>query len=440
MEDDLIKKLTNFQLNASVNDVNELSKIIDKYLVPQELERKRNAEISTPYHLRQDMINIISTSFWKKGRLIFEPCCGKGGFLLDIVHKMMNGLVELVPDPTIRYKFIVEYCLYFSDINPMNIFICKLLLDPHGQYKLNYFTGDTLTLDVFSMWKPVHEHGGFDLIIGNPPYNKPNSVGTGNSMWSKFIIYSLKILKESGKLIFVNPPGWRKPVNEKSKYTGLFKLMTSENQMLYLEIHDVKDGIKTFRCGTRYDWYVIQKKKNIGNITIIRDENRKITKINLLNWEWIPNYNFDLVEKILHKNIYKKCEVIYSRTSYGADKKWVVNEQTDEYKYTLIDAINKNKVRYKYTNINNKGQFGIKKIIIGSSGLNSPIIDMSGKYGMTQHSFGIKINSINEGENIKKTILSNKFKDLIKSCSWSNFLIDWILFTFFKHNFWKEFI
>jgi len=36
-------------------------------------------------------------------------------------------------------------------------------------------------------------------------------------------------------------------------------LMTKENQMLYLEIHGIKDGQKVFNCGTRYDWYLIQK-------------------------------------------------------------------------------------------------------------------------------------------------------------------------------------
>jgi len=100
----------------NIDNQRELSNTIDKYLIPQELEKKKNAEISTPYQLRQDMLNSINKyvpEFWKTKQKIFEPCCGKGGFLIDIIERFKkNGL---------KYKEIVEGCLYFSDINPTNI-------------------------------------------------------------------------------------------------------------------------------------------------------------------------------------------------------------------------------------------------------------------------------------------------------------------------------
>jgi hypothetical protein len=42
--------------------------------------------------------------------------------------------------------------------------------------------------------------------------------------------------------VFIHPNGWRKPNTGKGKLNGLFKKMTKENIILYLEIHDVKDG------------------------------------------------------------------------------------------------------------------------------------------------------------------------------------------------------
>ena len=64
------------------------------------------------------MLNCIDKyvlNFWKTKQKVFEPCCGKGGFLIDIIERFIkNGL---------DYKIIVEECLYFSDINPTNIFI-----------------------------------------------------------------------------------------------------------------------------------------------------------------------------------------------------------------------------------------------------------------------------------------------------------------------------
>jgi hypothetical protein len=59
---------------------------------------------------------------------------------------------------------------------------------------------------------------------------------------------------------------------------------------------------------------------------------------------------------------------------------------------------------------------------------------------MTQHSIAIKIDTLEEGKKIKKIIESIEFKDIIKSCLWSNFQIDWNTFKYFKKDFYKEFI
>jgi hypothetical protein len=94
-----------------------------------------------------------------------------------------------------------------------------------------------------------------------------------------------------------------------------------------------------------------------------------------------------------------------------------------------------------YSNVNNKGHFGIMKVIIGETGIDNAINDYEGKYGMTQDSFAFKISSKNEGDEILKIIKTPEFKKLLKeSCSWSNFRIDWRLFTYFKKDFYKYFI
>ena len=93
-----------------------------------------------------------------------------------------------------------------------------------------------------------------------------------------------------------------------------------------------------------------------------------------------------------------------------------------------------------YSNINNREHFGISKIIFGDSGINNPVIDMEGKYGMTQHAMGIKISSYNEGEQLSKALQSNKFTEIIQSCSYSSYAIDWNIFKDFKKYFWKNFL
>jgi hypothetical protein len=423
-----------FQKN--ITNHRELSKLIDVYLIPHSNEKKENAEVSTPFELRQEMLDKIPEDFWKSPKKVFEPCAGKGGFVIDIIDRFMIGLEKTIPNEKKRYKTIVEECLYFSDINPTNLFICKLLIDPYNEYKLNYNEGDTLKLDIKEKW----DVDGFDAVIGNPPYNSSGDTGTGNTIWQDFTKVSLnKLLQNNGYLLYVHPPGWRKPNTERGKFYGLYKLMTQDNQMIYLSIHGIKDGQKTFNCGTRYDWYLIERKQTYTT-TIVNDEKNNNIVMDMNNFDWLPNYNIDTIQNILAKEDEEKCPIIYNRSNYGSDKKYTQKDKTDKFKYPIIHTIPKSGIRYIYSNCNDKSHFGVSKVIFGDNGLNNAIIDMDGEYGMSENSMAIEVSSIEEANEVKQCLLNDKFKMFMKSCIIGNFRIDWRLFTYFKKDFWKEFI
>ncbi len=319
-----------------------------------------------------------------------------------------------------------------SELNKKNVLVCKQIFDINNEYKLNLYEGDSLKV----YYNKEFGIKQFDIIIGNPPYNKDN-IGTGNSIWQLFVKKSINELNKKGYLVFIHPSTWRKPQSEKSKMKEYFKLMTNDNKMLYLEIHNSKDGIKTFGCATRYDYYVLQKEKNINNITIIKDEKGITNKINLLDYEWLPNYYFDKFNKLFHNNKEPSCELLFDCNIYETRRKWVSKTQNNEYKYKLINAITKKEIKYYYTNDNTKGLFGIKKIIFGTAGINEPLNDKNGEYGMTEHTMAIKYNTEQEANNIIKCLKSEKFLNLINACNWSSFLLDWRLFTYFKKNFYE---
>ena len=93
-----------------------------------------------------------------------------------------------------------------------------------------------------------------------------------------------------------------------------------------------------------------------------------------------------------------------------------------------------------YSKTNKNGFFGVPKVIFGESGINkSSILDLSGKYGMTQQAMAITDKKVNLPK-IKKAIESDKFQEILNACSWSNFRIDWRLFTYLKKDFWKQYI
>lgn len=343
----------------------------------------------------------------------------------------MDGLSTIIVDEKERKKHILENMIYMCELNKKNVNITKQIFDINNEYKLNLHEGDSLKLD----YKKTFDVEQFDIVVGNPPYNASGTKATGNTIWQLFVIKSINLLKPFGYLCFVHPNGWRKPNTEKGKFYGLFNLMTKINSMKYLEIHDVIDGKKTFNCGTRYDWYIIEKTENIKNITIIIDQNKIRYKLNLDKYNWLANCELVLIDKLIANKDELKCSIIYSRNAYEPRKKWISDKKTEEFKYPVVHTTPKTGTRYVWSNRNDNGHYGVKKVIFGDGGINDPVIDIKGECAMTQHSMAIIIDDEKEGINIAKTLCSDTFKKIIKACLWSSFAIEWGMFTDLKKNF-----
>lgn len=437
----IINNLREIYANSSPDKYRELLYL---YLQPSEDEKKNNAEHPTPPSLVDNGYNRFPPSFWNKPKKIFDPCCGKGNFVIAAFDKFNSELSQLYPDNIERCKFIINKCLYYNDISYFNIFITTELLklniqtvcgicDFDDDWCFNSNTGDALKLDIKKTWG----FSKFDGVVMNPPFNSPGKTATGNVIWHKFVITALHVwLEPLGLLLSITPRGWRKPNTERGTFYGMFKLMTKENQMLYLSIHGIKDGLQTFKCGTNYDWYLIQKKTKYTTTNVNDEKNNEII-VDMNNFNWLPNYKIDTIQNILAKKNEDKCPIIYDRTSYGADKKDRVSEnKNDEFKYPCIHSTPNKGTRYRYSNVNNRGHFGVSKVIFGETKIN-PVIDMKGEYGMTHGAMAIKVDSLEEANNICNFITSDKFNEIINSCMYSNFRIDWNIFTDMKKDFWK---
>ena len=425
----------------------KLRQLIEKHFVPTASEKRDNAEIPTPVVLVDDMLNSLPVECWRSPFKVFEPCCGKGNFVLGIFDKFYNGLAEIYPDEIERCCIILTECIYYADLTPLNVFITTEILKCHVQskcgmdecdYSFNTYTGDTLKFDFRSHWNI----NSFDNVIGNPPYNAWGATSTGNTIWQDFTKKALNDwLCSGGKLLFVHPPGWRKPNTDRGKFTKMFDLMTKENTMKYLEIHGTADGQKVFNCGTRYDWYLVEKTPSPPNTnTVVKDENGECSEIDLTLMNWLSNSNILEINSLLAKPTEERCPIIQSMSAYEPRKKHMSSIESLEFKYKCVHTTPKTGVRYMYSNVNTKGHFGVSKVIFGDSGIYNPIIDMDGDYGMTQHSMAIQVDNLEEATNICKAIESDKFGKILQSCLYSSYAIDWNIFKDFKRNFWKEFI
>jgi hypothetical protein len=413
------------------HDLTALSILIDQHLIVSNLEKEKSGEVSTPYFLRQDMIALIKKyrpNFFMRPRKVFEPCSGKGGFVVDIVAEFQHGLKVMYPDPVERTRVIMEECIYYADINEVNIeIVTNVLLDPENKYAKNYYLGDTLKLETLPE---------FDLVIGNPPYNA-DGINNGATLWQKFVRKGIDIwIKPEGLLCYVHPNGWRKPTTERCSLNhGLFEKMTQDNTMLELHIHNAKDGQKTFNCGTRYDYYLMKKKHPNEWATTIIDEEGVETNMKIAD-NWLGNFNLEKIKKVTSGET--KCKIVkgkYSRTS----KKHSRKEKSEEFKYPLIYQTPTRAIRLIWSNIYDKHDRTLPKVIIGDSGGGSCQLDMKSVYGMTGDAFGIVVDNEEEGKAVLECVNSKEFADFMKSLQWSGFRWDMKAFKEFNKDFYKHF-
>ena len=147
------------------------------------------------------------------------------------------------------------------------------------------------------------------------------------------------------------------------------------------------DGQKTFRCATRYDWYVLQNKKNANN-TIIKGEDGLISEIDLKEWDFIPNMMFDEIKKLITDDEDNRLELIHSESNYEVRRKWMSHTKTEKHIHPCVYSVNKQNIAsFKWSNITTKGHFGICKFIFTNGA--GFYCDGNGEYGLTQWASGI---------------------------------------------------
>ena len=188
---------------------------------------------------------------WLLQITILDPACGSGAFLnaalqfLMAEHKLIDEMEAKVTGSTIVFQdvenSILEHNLYGVDINEESVEIAKLALwlrtaKPHrklNSLNQNIKCGNSLISDpaiagekAFDWQKEfpqVFEKGGFDVVIGNPPYVQLQSMGAMSDVYAQcgfetynksadlyclFTERGYNLLKEGGIQSFIMPNKW----------------------------------------------------------------------------------------------------------------------------------------------------------------------------------------------------------------------------------------
>jgi hypothetical protein len=137
------------------------------------ITRHKLGEFYTPPELAKKMID----DFYEMGAKSLDPSCGSGGFLIEIIIKILNSKVKE------NLKFDAIENIYGFDINPLATLTAKvnillLLFDYYDSEndkrpKINIFLIDALFPDQNKKNLKVSLsalYQSFDLVIGNPPW------------------------------------------------------------------------------------------------------------------------------------------------------------------------------------------------------------------------------------------------------------------------------
>ncbi|MDM8566657.1 N-6 DNA methylase [Candidatus Halobeggiatoa sp. HSG11] len=346
-------------------------------------KRRRKKLVQNLYDNLQEYRN------WLLEITICDPACGSGAFLNQALefliseHAYVDELQAYLLESSIVFQdvsnHVLERNIFGVDINEESVDIAKLSLwlrTAQRGRKLtslnnNIKCGNSLIDDpkvagekAFN-WEEefpqVFEKGGFDVVIGNPPYvnfklyssfernyykKQYSNIFNGKAdLLYYFYYFSIEILKNNGVLGFITSRYWLEAEyaillrNEIKRACKIIKILDFKNLTIF-EDAGVKSNITILRKNITLEEHKIQYYDFYGKKIFDIDSNTEVKKFNvnqsslLINedWKFFPHDKLNLLNKLKIKGRLLDCYChCLQGVITGADKIFVIEKNNNHY-------------------------------------------------------------------------------------------------------------
>lgn len=413
-----------YKMKESIEDEEKypvhVEKVLDyikEHLTPKSAERHKYGEVFTPMSLVNEMLDTLPSEVWKDKTLKWlDPANGMGNFPIGVFLRLFYGfrtkagkyvgitdegageagvdynpgLTKVITNEDLRRKHIVKDMLFMVELNSKNIAISRTLfkkLAPETQPNIIQMHRKNGFMEDVEMKFPNGTVGEFDIVMGNPPYNKgtilrkhtlkvrANIKEMGledtkrESLWTQFVlkIFNKNIIKKKGYLLFITPINWFHP-----EVSGVRDIFLSK-QIDYIKIYSLYESMKKFggsgKLATSY--YLIQNKKP-EKPTIIVD---------ILNNKDIVQLTPESILILAYNSIYSKvCDKSKLFLKTDSIKSTAVKKCEQGSNKQILGIYNDGFIKYVKTNEKHP-LTNIPKIIINGYTFPRYYYDKAGEYG-----------------------------------------------------------